>query len=64
MHRCHPVAPELGQLVERIVIEGDQFAQASSAPESWRIESQWFAPEMVPQDISHQEQVRLAAVNL
>ena len=28
----HPVARKLGQLVERVVVEGDQFAQARSTP--------------------------------
>jgi len=32
LNRRHPVAAKLGQLVERVVVEGDQFAQASSSP--------------------------------
>jgi len=28
----HPVARKLGELVERVVVEGDQFAQLQSAP--------------------------------
>ena len=34
LKRRHPVARKLGELVERVVVEGDQFAQASSAPAS------------------------------
>ena len=32
LNRCHPVARKLLQLVERVVVEGDQFAQLPSAP--------------------------------
>jgi hypothetical protein len=32
LNSCHPVARKLLQLVERIVVEGDQFAHALSAP--------------------------------
>ena len=28
LKRRHPIARKLGELVERVVIEGDQFAQA------------------------------------
>ena len=30
LKRPHPVACKLGQLVERVIVEGDQFAQARS----------------------------------
>ena len=29
----HPVAPKLGELVERVVVEGDQFAQTETTPD-------------------------------
>ena len=27
----HPIAPKLGQLVERVIVEGDQFSHAADA---------------------------------
>jgi hypothetical protein len=32
LNRCHPVAPKLGQLVQRVLIERDQLAHAATAP--------------------------------
>ena len=38
LNGCHPVAPKLLQLVESVVVEGDQLAHALSAPREMRIQ--------------------------
>ena len=44
----HPVASKLFELVECVVVEGDQFAQVSSAPGVERMLMQFAMTEIVP----------------
>ena len=38
LNRCHSVAPKLLQLVEGIVVEGDQFAHPCLFPARWKLD--------------------------
>lgn len=48
LNRRHPVAPKLGQLVERVVVEGDQFTHDHAASCAHAISDQSSLAEIVP----------------